>query len=303
MDAADLGSLDGLDDLDQAFGRFRGSAKACLEAARNRLGTQLAQLRERREEGQRQVRACERVLSEADDEDYDDASRALIEAQERLRTVNRWLGRAEESAQSYRTAALRFERLMEEDLPRTQLRLRGIRAEGAAYLSVQLGDDVAVATSHRSPDSTQAAPAVVEPAVTDPLVEFPLPPGFRWVSLDHISQRDDLRDDEGFPKVSEHDMRRGFGTLRRQVLPFLAQNPDANARVFQELDGFNDGGGPKPRQKAYEAFFGDASIVLDGPLSDGTFSVTNGRHRIKVARDMGWSAVPARVIGKAGGYQ
>jgi hypothetical protein len=303
LDAANLGSLDGLDDLDQAFGRFRSAAKACLETAGHRLSAQLAQLRERSEEAQRQVRACERALAEADDDDSDDASRALMEAQEHLRTVNRWLRRAEDSAQSYRMAALRFERLMEEDLPRTQVRLRGIREEGIAYLSVQLDDDVAVSTTPRPPDSIQSVPAVVESVDTDPLVEFPLPPGFRWVSLDHISQRDDLRDDEGFPKVSEHDMRRGFGTLRRQVLPFLAQNPDANAHVFQELDGYTAVGAPKPRQKAYEAFFGDAPIVLDGPRSDGTFSVTNGRHRIKVARDMGWSAVPARVIGKPGRYQ
>ena len=303
MDAANLGSLDGLDDLDQAFGRFRSSAKACLDTAGHRLSAQLAQLRERSEEAQRQVRACERALAEADDDDSDDASRALMEAREHLRTVNRWLRRAEDSAQSYRMAALRFERLMEEDLPRNQVRLRGIREDGIAYLSVQLGDDVAVAARHRSPDSVQLEPAVVESVATDPLVEFPLPPGFRWVSLDHISRRDDLRADEGFPKVSEHDMRRGFGTLRRQVLPFLARNREANAWVFQELDGYTEAGTPKPRQNVYQAFFGAEPIVLDGPLSDGTFSVTNGRHRIKVARDMGWSAVPARVNGKQGDWK
>ena len=97
-------------------------------------------------------------------------------------------------------------------------------------------------------------------------------------------------------------IRKNFGTLRRQVLPFLARNPGADAEVFRELDGYTEDRKPKARQKTYEAFFGAQPIILAGPLSDGTFSVTSGRHRIKVARDMGWSAVPARVTGKPGGY-
>ncbi len=302
MDAANLGSLEGLQDLDQAFGRFQVAAKACLEAAGNRLGAQLRQLHERREEAQRQVRACQRAVRESDEETHDDAVRSLLEAEERLREVHRWCRSAEESAQSYRAAARRFEKLIEADLPRTQLRLRATRDEAAAYLSVQLDGDVAITTGARASASGAPAPAVVEPVAADPLVKFPLPPGFRWVSVDHITRRDDLREDEGFPKTSENEMRRGFGTLRRQVLPFLARKPGADAEVFRELDGFTDAGAPKQRQKVFEAFFGDGAIVLDGPLSDGTFSVTNGRHRIKVARDMGWSAVPARVTGKPGGY-
>ena len=117
------------------------------------------------------------------------------------------------------------------------------------------------------------------------------------MSLEHISRRDDLRHDEGFSKVSEHDMRRAFGTLRRQVLPHLQSHPEANGLTFLELDGYTTEGTPKPRQKAYDVFFGQEAIVLDGPYSDGTFSVTNGRHRIQVARELGWPAVPVRVIG------
>ena len=133
----------------------------------------------------------------------------------------------------------------------------------------------------------------------DALTQLPLPSGFRWVSLEHISRRDDLGADEGFKKVNESDMRRGFGTLRRQVLPFLESHPEANSHSFLEADGYTPEGAPKPRQQVYEAFFGQGAIALDGPSPDGIFSVTNGRHRIKVARDLGWTAVPVSIIGKS----
>ncbi len=149
-----------------------------------------------------------------------------------------------------------------------------------------------------APPPSQAASATSEAARLDSIVQFSLPPGFRWVSLEHISRHDDLAGDEGFDKVSENEMRRGFGTLRRQVLPYLANHPNANGLTFLELDGWTAEGVRSREQKAYDAFFGDEPIVLDGPYPDGTFRDTNGRHRIKVARELGWPAVPVKVTGE-----
>ncbi|WP_295438168.1 hypothetical protein [uncultured Thiodictyon sp.] len=296
MASAELFSLNVLTDLADALGRFGSRGKECLDLAEGNLRRQMAQLAERRQEAERQLRVCEIACASASEEEADEAGRALAEAKEHLSLVRRWHGRAEEACQAYRSFARQFERTVSDHIPKAQLKLRTKHDEGAAYLAVQLDGDVQpIQRAAAAPPSLTNARTQEVPKL-ESVVQFSLPPGFRWMSLEHISRRDDLRHDEGFSKVSEHDMRRAFGTLRRQVLPYLDSHPEANGRTFLDLDGYTTEGTPKPRQMTYDVFFGAGAIVLDGPYSDGTFSVTNGRHRIKVARDLGWSAVPARVI-------
>lgn len=75
------------------------------------------------------------------------------------------------------------------------------------------------------------------------------------------------RDDEGFNKVSENDMRRAFGARHIKVIPYILKYI-LKLITFLELDGY----------------------------TDGNFFVTNGRHRIKVARDLDWAAVPVKCV-------
>jgi hypothetical protein len=49
-------------------------------------------------------------------------------------------------------------------------------------------------------------------------------------------------------------------------------------------------------QRVYEAFFGDDSLRLDA-RAGGTYGVTNGYHRIKVAAELGLRTLPARISG------
>lgn len=298
MDSAQLLSLNALTDLDDALGHFGSRAKECLQAAESSLRRQLAQLAVRREDAERQVRVCATHLAEASADEKAEAAWLLRVAEERLSLIRRWQGRAEEACQRYQGVARQFEGTANEHIPRAQSNLRTKHDEAAAYLAAQMEGDVPVTQRAPAPPPSQAASATSEAARLDSIVQFPLPPGFRWVSLEHISRHDNLAGDEGFDKVSENEMRRGLGTLRRQVLPYLANHPNANSLTFLELDGWTAEGGPKSRQKVYDAFFGDEPIVLDGPYPDGTFGITNGRHRIKVARDLGWTAVPVKVTGE-----
>ncbi len=299
MENANLLSVSALTDLDDALARFGSRAKECMETVQASLRSQMAELAARREEAQRQIRVCEINCAEASDEELEYFERQLEEAKDRLYLVKRWQTKAEESCQSYFAAARHFERIATDHIPKAQLKLREKNDQSAEYLEVQLDSDVqSFQRAELPPQPRQTNPSASEISKVDSMQQFSLPPGFRWVSLEHISRRDDLRRDEGFSKVSEHDMRRGFGTLRRQVLPYLQEHPDTNGLTFLGLDGYTTEGAPKPRQKAYDVFFGQEAIVLDGPYPDGTFSVTNGRHRIKVARDLGWSAVPVRFSGQ-----
>lgn len=298
MDSAELHTLSALTDLDQALGRFVDRSKGCLEAVQASVQHHMNEFADRLSEAKRQIRVCQVNLAEASDAERDEAERLLDEAMERYRLVTRWLARAEDACQAYRRVARPFEAIANEHIPRAQHKLRTKHDEAADYLVLQVEGTAQIIQRAVPMPTTPTAPAVDKMRKLDSIVEFPLPPEFRWVSLEHISRRDDLRSDEGFDKVGEHDVRRVFGTLQRKVLPFLESHPEANGLTFLDLDGYTEEGALKPRQKAYEVFFGQDAIVLDGPLADGTFSVTNGRHRIKVARDLGWPAVPVRVIGE-----
>lgn len=299
-ESAELLSLKALTDLDDALGRFGDRGKQGLDDVDASLRRQIAQLEERRQEAARQVRVCEaRCACESDEHDADaDAEQELEDARERLRLIKRWQRTADEACQAYRSVARRFEHVAVEHIPKARLKLRTKFDEAAAYLSVQLDGDIQPIQRASATEAGRTPPRTVSTPKLDSVVLFSLPPGFRWVPIEHISPRDNLGRNEGFIKVSEEDMRRAFGSLRRQVLPYLKNHPEASAATFRELDGYSAEGTIKPRQLAYQVFFGDDPIVLDGPQTDGTFSVTNGRHRIHVARDLGWPAVPARVIGK-----
>lgn len=300
MGEANLHSLQSVADLDDALGRYADRATKCLERVEANLRWQLSELAQRREEAEGQVRACRSKCASGSDQDDEEADREYREAKDRLQQIRRWERRTLEAEQTYRAVASRFERTLTDQIPKAQVTLRAKSADVSAYLAVQLDGDLLPSSQTVSPRADQGAAPNTETPQLDAIVRFSLPAGFRWVSLEHISRRDDLGPKEGFSKVSENDMRRVFGTLRRQLLPYLQLHMEANAGTFREIDGLTAAGIPKARQLAYEVFFGDGAIVLDWFEAYAAFSVTNGRHRIKVARDLGWPAVPARVAQSPG---
>ena len=125
---------------------------------------------------------------------------------------------------------------------------------------------------------------------------MPLPSGFQWVRLNEISAGDDLRPDEGFPKVSEAEMGQGLFHLMTVILPALAANPGARSDDFRERDHEQQLEFQAGSQHAYEAFFGNDAIALTRQPGSSAYGVTNGRHRIHVARRNGWVALPVRVV-------
>jgi len=132
------------------------------------------------------------------------------------------------------------------------------------------------------------------------ITQVALPGGFVWVRLNEIALKDELknvRDAGDFSKVAYDEMKIGAQHFIEHVLPFVHKDKSvATSEYFAELDrkagvSYADG-----TQRVFEAFLGRWSpIYLCRGPEGGQYTVTNGRHRIKVASDLGWLAVPAQV--------
>jgi hypothetical protein len=99
---------------------------------------------------------------------------------------------------------------------------------------------------------------------------------------------------EDFKKVSREQMKRGFVILRDFVLAEINRNPRISAFDFDKIDRDKKMIQPDCCHNIYDVFFGNEPIRVCR-ASGGKYSVVNGRHRITVARELGWQAVPASV--------
>jgi hypothetical protein len=293
-ESIDLRSTSTLSDLDHALGRFAAAATDALTDADHDAQRRLAMLQERRRVASADVGRLQNAFTAAEGEARAAIGAALAEAENKLRVIEHWLARVEEVLCAFHQASQRLSQVANDHTARARHVLQLKQDEIEAYLSTEIVLDQALTVPSQQTTISRVSAAVPRVALAS-IVSYPLPSGFQWVPLDRLDLSDNLWPEETFRKVSEDDVRRGFGTLVRDLLPYLSQHPNANGSTFAEVDGYTPEGFPKRRQKAFETFFGSEPIVLDGPRVDGTYSVTNGRHRIDVARTLGWKAIPAKV--------
>jgi hypothetical protein len=138
------------------------------------------------------------------------------------------------------------------------------------------------------------------------LSSYVLPEGFRWVSLEEIDMGEIPR--EEFQKVDYETMKKGLEKLpevleRMQGL-LNREAGDGEERVkkydyssyFWRIDRQAGRSYEEGLQRVYDAFFGTDHIRLSRFKGSLYWRVDNGRHRIQVARDLGWKFIPAKVI-------
>jgi hypothetical protein len=88
-------------------------------------------------------------------------------------------------------------------------------------------------------------------------------------------------------------MQTGFQLLRTFILPTFSDfGPSVGRDWFYAQDMAKQGSTDYSILKVYEAFFGSDSIAIDRNTDQSCYLITNGRHRIFIARQLGWEAVP-----------
>ena len=244
---------------------------------------------------QAKVHQCENALHACRRSDRNDCfveAAALAEAQRRLAAALSAQRQASQAASAF------------ESRSRASLkRLEGIQAEGQRYLSFKLDKVNAVNAGGTGP--TSAAASIGSMLTSGPGSEglgarsVPgLPPGFTMVPVAQIDQTENpINGPQDFGKgYSIEDLDYAFDLLETQVLPGLASGSTASS--FAATDQANGSYGTRSLSDTFSGFFGGDAIRLE-LRPDGSYAITNGRHRIFVASQFGRQYIPARVTRSA----
>lgn len=174
--------------------------------------------------------------------------------------------------------------------------LCGVRDDLNSYRAAELQAQRAVSlpafhstttTSH--PDTDLSIDKEKSVPVLD-FTSFPLPSKFNWMHLDKVESTLDLPEST---KISFHDLRTALKLLQAVILPtFIEFGPAVGQEWFYAQDFAKQGTVDYSLLKTYELFFGSDPIAIDRNASHSSYHITNGRHRIFVARQLGWVALP-----------
>jgi hypothetical protein len=103
----------------------------------------------------------------------------------------------------------------------------------------------------------------------------------------------DLKGEKDFKKVSVDDMRNGLAKLQT-IQASMQEGRGIDADYWSQIDeqeglSYQDG-----YRNIYDAFYGESHVHIE--KVDGKYDIINGRHRVWLAKRMGITHLPARVI-------
>lgn len=287
---ADVRAVGALGELDGALQRFSVNAAEAVAEIRAHYERARTRLDERADDAARTVRRCAAMLDNADADDAEHWQNALEQASEQRDELSRWRRRVEEAYDLFRRDAAHFDGMLHETLRRGRGVLRTKIDLLNDYLAMQL--DGSGSTDGPSVD------AFGKGWQGRTLVMYPLPPGFRWVPLSQIELRQEPSDVQSateFRKTDKETMQLGFVHLQSEILPCLSDVNAHTSEYFAHIDSQNDNDYEHGLQRIFDAFFGLDHVHLGHATSPGMFDVINGRHRIRIAHELGWVAIPAKV--------
>lgn len=293
---ADVRAIGALAELELALQRFALRGAEALAAIRSQCERNRKRLDQRAEDANREVRRRAAAVESADEDDIDDCQQALEDAREARAEIRSWQKRVEDEYQSFRRDAARFDATMS----RTVSEGRGVLRSKIALLNEYRATQVERRnfTSPGGSISTSASVAQVDASRFDELHKFKLPRGFVWIPLRQIRLKEELENVQtaaDYKKVDKETMRSGMVRLQTEILPFMSGETDLRGSdYFGEMDRANSLRYEHGLQRVYDAFFGESHIQLSRSVVPGQFDITNGRHRIRLAQELGWDAIPAQ---------
>lgn len=306
-----VNSIEILMRLDAALGQFAGKSLDTLEVAGNEIKRRLEWLENCCAARQSEFEYWSAAYDSADSEEDNMGLLAhkRDEAAAKMHQARRAKQRVEESCENFARQARLINRISGENLNDARAFLRQKIQELNDYTGFQPVYDGGSFSSGGSGGAFSAGMKTNNSAgasESQPVIDFThirLPKGYQWVRLDEISPKEmsELPAENEFRKISYEDMKRGFGILQRDVLPVL-ENSLYNARTdyFEDFDRENGREIKTSATEIFQVFFNPAGdkeqIHLTRSKGDKFWTITDGQHRIKVARDLGWSAIPARIV-------
>lgn len=244
-----------------------------------------------------EVREAQRELADADESGRHRAQAGLDAAEARLQAAQRAIDRVEQAVARLRRQAANT----------TEASGRW-GSGGAAYLGRKMGElkdyyslnlDAPGTASSSTPQGTSGTPSKAStgapPPTMEELQQRPLPRGWKWVRLEEIDDRLVEGTTLTFKGDSRQKLADLFDRLRHDVLPELDLNWGFVADRLRRDDmraGIHDSSG---KLGAFEAFFSPgSSIHLQRRAGEELYTIDDGRHRVEMAHQKDWPAVPAK---------
>lgn len=299
-ETVDARSLLALRDLHAALGRFCGRAAEQLQRFRDESEHGVSLLETRFEHWKSEVSELREKLADAsEDDDTEDLAQQLDEAKDQLRHVARWIDRVKERQADYSRQCEHAADLFGRHLPGAMAFLESKIQALVAYQAVRL---VTSAEGARSGGVDKTVTVLRGTPQTDfPLrpEAFPLPAGFVWVPLNQINMLEPMaldpdRDFVQHKGYSYELMRGGLESLRTEILPAIAANAVGVRDRLHQVDTERGTMPPEGLANIYDYFFVSSEpIKLVRGKGATLYEIISGRHRLRVAMDLGWGAIPA----------
>lgn len=288
-----LNSIRSLEDLALALSVFASDCRETVAAAQADISRCVSILEDRCREKLLAIQSLQYDYENLDeDEDEDDERSSLryeiMLAEEAYERARASLRSAENAAFEFARAASRAREVADYRIPEACAFLRQKVWELNEYIATQPGGGGVAGVA----SAAREAQAKVS------LTDFALPSGFRWVRLDEIEPRElaGLPSASDFIKVPYEVMKAGLGVLKDKILPALGETGGrADREYFRGLDGEGEGG----VLEVFDAFFRrdfNKHPRVERFAGNRHYVIKNGHHRMKVAMDLGWDAIPAEVV-------
>lgn len=246
-----------------------------------------------------EVREAERALDDSEDDEARWREDRLEEARARLSYMESAGDDLVAALSNYRSAAAELSRLEREILAPAREFLDG-RLQALAEYGGASPRAAPAAPSGAQAESAHrgraAAPAVIAALASSlPL----LPEGFAWIPIEKLpaARRADWSRD-----TSRAAVEQGLLTFAADFLPRLRGGFPLREELveFDRANGRDNGGlvHPESLENVREMFFGSDPVAVSS-LPGGTYDISKGHRRIEAARELGWTHIPARLLGRS----
>jgi hypothetical protein len=331
MPSGGLYRSEAITEFASALKLFRSSVIGMPETVLRRIARTRDLLQSSRACAER-ARDCARSLLEVDDEDDGSrrelAKRDFYDAERRIAEIAGLGLRLDRTSGDIHSALGRWAEVMDQMIPRNVARLGQTASAADEYLSGSLsalpelpvtpGEPIPwsrPALGNTAPDNPNSSHQAVLTATIHPEEARspselpPLPEGFEWFPIAEIPISETPSAADPPKGVAESVIRACMESHWSELMRLMLAYPQNTREACEKFDVANnrvDRQGfvhPKSLAALYGYFFVKRSFdhIRIVAANNRAPCVDNGRHRIKLARDLAWRYIPAEVIRKKEG--